>query len=393
MRITNVRVTHHESSAWGDFYEREAELHLVTAMAIYPKYKHPISTWRPPEGMCFVEVETDEGFTGIGWCEDYCQATSRMVEQHLSRFLIGADPLDKTLLWDQMFRASIPYGRKGAALYGISALDIALWDLVGKSCNQPVYQLLGGKVRDSIPTYASHLHYENEEDFCAEAADYVARGYRAMKMRFKWGPADGLEGMNRNVGLVKMLRETVGDSIDLMGDAYMGWTLEYAKRITRKLAPFDLKWIEEPLMPDELEAYMELTRSSPVPIAAGEHEFTRYGFDLLIRNKAVNIVQFDMGRVGGFTEAKRVCALATVAGLPVCTHAYGLPTLQFITSEPACLMAEHFPVPVWMREDQPEVGFFDGAPSPVNGMVSLSDEPGMGYRLNLPESSTGLARV
>ena len=86
-----------------------------------------------------------------------------MVEQHLSRFLIGADPLDKTLLWDQMFRASIPYGRKGAALYGISALDIALWDLVGKSCNQPVYQLLGGKVRDSIPTYASHLHYENEE--------------------------------------------------------------------------------------------------------------------------------------------------------------------------------------------------------------------------------------
>ena len=212
-------------------------------------------------------------------------------------------------------------------------------------------------------------------------------------MRFKWGPADGLEGMNRNVGLVKMLRETVGDSIDLMGDAYMGWTLEYAKRITRKLAPFDLKWIEEPLMPDELEAYMELTRSSPVPIAAGEHEFTRYGFDLLIRNKAVNIVQFDMGRVGGVTEAKRVCALATVAGLPVCTHAYGLPTLQFITSEPACLMAEHFPVPVWMREDQPEVGFFDGAPSPVNGMVSLSDEPGMGYRLNLPESSTGLARV
>ena len=105
--------------------------------------------------MCVVEVETDEGFTGIGWCEDYCEATSRMVEHHLSHFLIGADPHDRTVLWDQMFRASIPYGRKGAALYGISALDIALWDLAGKSCNQPVYQLLGGKVRDSIPAYAS----------------------------------------------------------------------------------------------------------------------------------------------------------------------------------------------------------------------------------------------
>ncbi len=287
-----------------------------------------------------------------------------------------------------MFRASIPYGRKGAALYGISALDIALWDLAGKACGQPVYQLLGGRVRDTIPAYASHLHYENAEDFCAEAADYVARGYRAMKMRFRWGPADGLEGMNRNVELVKMLRDTVGDSIELMGDAYMGWTLDYAQRIVRKLAPFDLKWIEEPLLPDDLEGYKELTKSSPVPIAAGEHEFTRYGFDLLIRNKAVNIVQFDMGRVGGFTEAKRVCAMAVAAGLPVCTHAYGLPTLQFAFAEPVCQMVEHFPVPVWMGDGQPEPEFFDGAPSPVNGVVTLGDQPGVGYKLKLPEDPT-----
>ena len=386
MRITNVKVTHHASSAWGDFCDREDELHLVTAMAAYPQYKHPISTWRAPEGTCVVEVETDEGLSDIGWCEDYCSATSQLVKHHLSRFLVGANPRDRTLLWDQMFRASIPYGRKGAALYGISALDIALWDLAGKACGQPVYQLLGGRVRDTIPAYASHLHYENAEDFCAEAADdYVARGYRAMKMRFRWGPTDGLEGMNRNVELVKMLRDTVGDSIELMGDAYMGWTLDYAKRITHKLAPFDMKWIEEPLLPDDLEAYKELTKSSPVPIAAGEHEFTRYGFDLLIRNKAVNIVQFDMGRVGGFSEAKRVCALAVAAGLPVCTHAYGLPTLQFAFAEPTCQMVEHFPVPVWMRDGQPETEFFDGAPSPVDGMVTLGDQPGVGYKLKLPE--------
>lgn len=387
MRITSVRVTHHAASAWGDFYDREDELHLVTAMAVYPQYRHPISTWRPPVGMCVVEVETDQGVSGIGWCEDYCRATSQLVEHHLSHFLVGADPRERTLLWDQMFRASIPYGRKGAALYGISALDIALWDLAAKLCNQPAYQLLGGRVRDSIPVYASHLHYENAEDFCAEAADYVVRGYRAMKMRFRWGPADGLEGMNRNVELVKVLRDTVGNTIELMGDAYMGWTLDYAKRITRKLAPFDLKWIEEPLLPDDLEGYKELTKSSPIPIAAGEHEFTRYGFDLLIRNKAVNIVQFDMGRVGGFTEARRVCVAASAAGLPVCTHAYGLPTLHFAFAEPACQMVEHFPVPIWMRDDQPEMEFFDGAPSPVNGMVTLGDQPGIGYNLRLPERS------
>ena len=384
MRITKVKASTFASSAWGDFYEREAELPLITLMSIYPEYKHPISTWRPAEGMCVVEIETDDGLTGIGWCEDYCEATSRIVNGHLSRLLVGADSRQITKLWDQMYRATIPYGRKGAALYGISAVDIALWDLMGKRRQEPVYQLLGGKVRDPIPAYASHLHYLDDDRFCAEAEDYVNQGYRAMKMRFQHGPADGVAGMNKDVELVKLLRNTVGDSIDIMADAYMGWTLEYAKRMTRKLAPYDLKWIEEPLLPDDLNGFMELSRTSPVPIATGEHEFTRYGFDLLIKNNAVDIVQFDMGRVGGFTEAKRVCALASAAGLPVCTHAYGLPTLHFVAAEPACLMAEYFPVPVWMKHEHAETEFFDGAPPPQGGNVTISDEPGMGYRFNFP---------
>ena len=154
-------------------------------------------------------------------------------------------------------------------------------------------------------------------------------------MRFPHGPADGLAGMNKNVEVVKMLRHTVGDSIDIMADAYMGWTLEYAQRIVRRLALYDLKWIEEPLLPDDLNGFIELTRASPVPIATGEHEFARWGFELLTRNKAMDIVQFDMGRVGGFTEAKRVASMASTAGLPVCTHAYGLPTLHFVSAEPA----------------------------------------------------------
>ena len=383
MRISGVRATSFQSSAWGDFSEREAELPLVTAMAIYPEYRHPISTWRPDEAMCIVEVETDDGLTGVGWCEDYCGATSRIVNGHLSRFLIGADPREITKLWDLMYRGSIPYGRKGAALYGISAIDIALWDLKGKQLHEPVYQLLGGKVRDPIPAYASHLHYLDEERFCAEAEDYVKQGYKAMKMRFPHGPADALPGMNKNVELVKLLRETVGDSIDIMADAYMGWTLDYGKRITRKLAPYDLKWIEEPLLPDDLDGFIELRRISPVPIATGEHEYTRYGFETLIRNRALDIVQFDMGRVGGFTEARRVCTLANTAGLPVCTHAYGLPTLHFVAAEPACLMAEYFPVPVWMKPEHSEAVFFDGAPIPRGGNVTVSDEPGVGFKFDL----------
>ena len=382
MRIVRVRATNFESSAWGDFCEREAELPLVTALSTYPEYKHPISTWRPAESMCIVEVETDDELTGIGWCEDYCGATSRIVNGHLSRFLIGADPCEITKIWDLMYRSSISYGRKGVALYGISAVDIALWDLRGQHLQKPVYQLLGGKVRDPIPAYASHLHYLDDDRFCAEAEDYVKQGYKAMKMRFPHGPADGLPGMNRNIDLVKLLRDTVGDSIEIMADAYMGWTLEYARRITHRLAPFDLKWIEEPLLPDDLYGFVELRRTSPVPIATGEHEYTRYGFEVLIKNSAIDIVQFDMARVGGITEARRVCTLASAAGLPVCTHAYGLPTLHFVAAEPGCMMAEYFPVPVWMKPEHAETEFFDGAPMPRGGNVTISDDPGMGYKFN-----------
>lgn len=381
MQIDKIRTHYFDSSIWGGFYDREAELPLVTAMAIYPEYKHPIVSWRPPVGMCVVEVEADNGLIGVGWCEDYCKAASQIVEQHLSRFLLGQDPFDVTRLWDQMYRSSLPYGRKGIALYGISALDIALWDLRGKHLGEPVYRLLGGKVRDRVPVYASHLHPVDPDKLCAEAQDYVHLGYRAMKMRFGHGPADGLKGLNRNVDQVRLLRETVGDEIDLMADAYMGWTVEYAQRIAPRLETYDLKWIEEPLLPDEINGYIELARTIGVPIAAGEHEYTRYGFEALIQNRAVSIVQFDLARVGGFTEARRVCSMASAASLPVCPHAYGLPTLHLVIAEPVCLMAEHFPVPVWMRDEEPLGQELFGAPSPIEGLVAVPDSPGIGVDL------------
>ena len=333
MKIARVRVTHIDMSFWGDFAARQDELRLVTLMAIHPQYRHPLSSWFPRDAMCVVEVQTDGGLVGTGWCEDYARATSAIIENHLTKLLVGADPLERSRLWDQMFRSTMPYGRKGAALYAISAVDIALWDLAGKHFGLPVYELLGGRARDPVPVYASHLHFTNEDEFVAEAIEYVRRGFKAMKMRFLHGPADGLAGLRRNVELVRMLRDAVGDDIDIMADAYMGWDLEYALRMCRALAPFDMKWVEEPLLPDQLREYAELRRASPVPIAAGEHETTRYGFAQIIEAKALDIIQFDIGRVGGFSEARKVCALAQAAGLPVYTHAYGMPTLHLATSD------------------------------------------------------------
>ena len=382
MKIARVRVTHFDMSFWGDFASRQDELRLVTLMAIYPRYRHPLSSWFPTDAMCVVEIETDSGLVGAGWCEDYAGATGAIVENHLSKLLVGADPRRRSQLWDQMYRSTMPYGRKGPALFAISAVDIALWDLAGQHASEPVFELLGGRTRDQIPIYASHLHFTNADEFTREAAEYVRRGFAAMKMRFLCGPADGVAGMARNVELVRLLRETVGDSVDIMADAYMGWDLEYALRMCRRLEPFEMKWIEEPLLPDQIREYAALRRQSPVPIAAGEHETTRYGFAQLIDAEALDVIQFDIGRVGGFSEARRVCALAQAAGLPVYTHAYGLPTLHLATSDRAIGMVEYFPVPVW--EDIEEAPHFDGAAVPENGFAALGDDPGLGATLSLP---------
>ena len=381
MKIARVKVTPVDSSFWGDFASRQDELKLVTLMAMYPEYRHPLSSWFPNDSMCVVEIETEDGLVGTGWCEDYCHTSSSIIDQHLNRFLIGSDPRSRSLLWDQMYRSTMPYGRKGPALYAISAIDIALWDLVGKHFGQPVHQLLGGRARGSIPIYASGLHFTNEDEFTREAAGYVSRGFKAMKMRFLHGPADGREGMKRNVELVELLRSTVGDDIDIMADAYMGWDLEYALRMCHALGPFDMKWVEEPLLPDQIRDYAALRRASPVPIAAGEHETTRYGFAQLIDAEALDIIQFDIGRVGGFSEAQRVCTLAQAAGLPVYPHAYGLPTLHLATSDSSIGMVEYFPVPAW--DEHEEAPLFDSAAIPLNGEITLGDEPGLGATLAL----------
>lgn len=382
MKIERVRVTYVDSSFWGAFSERQDLLEFAHPMAMYPGFRHPVSSWFPDVRLCVVEIQTSDGLVGTGWAEDYSGATSVIIDKHLNRFLIGADARNRDQIWDQMYRSTLPYGRKGPAMFAISAVDIALWDLVGKGFGQPVHQLLGGRSRDSISLYASALHFADEERFIAEATEYVRRGFGAMKMRFLHGPADGLKGLKRNVEIVELLRNTVGGEIDIMADAYMSWDLEYALRITRALATFDLRWIEEPLMPDQIRDYVKLRRDSPVPIAAGEHEATRYGFTQLIESQALDIIQFDMGRVGGFTEARKICTMAQVAGLPVFTHAYGLPAVQLATNQAVLGMVEYFPVPVW--EELDEVQHYDGSPVPVDGKVSVGDEPGLGATLTLP---------
>jgi L-alanine-DL-glutamate epimerase-like enolase superfamily enzyme len=265
----------------------------------------------------------------------------------------------------------------------ISAVDIALWDILGKSAKQPVYRLLGGKTKSQIPVYASRLYSIALEELAAEAQRYKKEGYKAMKLRFGWGPTDGAAGMRHNVELVRTVRQAVGEEVDVMADAYMGWTLDYAKRMLPLLEPFHLRWLEEPVIPDDIHGYSELKSRGLIPIAGGEHEFTLYGFRELLEARAVDYIQFDTNRVGGITQARKISALAEAHSVPVVPHAGQMHNYHVVMSSLNSPMAEYFPVV------DVEVGnelfwyIFEGEPKAKNGCIDLNDTvPGLGLSIN-----------
>jgi L-alanine-DL-glutamate epimerase-like enolase superfamily enzyme len=330
-------------------------------------------------GWLIVEIETDSGHSGIGNAALAPRVTKQIIDQYLKPLLLGRDPFDIEFLWQLMFRNTMAFGRKGIGMVAISAVDIALWDIVGKAACQPVFRLLGGRTKPKIPVYASRLYSQDLDDLAAEAEAYKKQGYKAMKLRFGWGPVDGAQGMQHNVDLLRTVRGVIGDGIDLMADAYMGWTLDYARRMLPLLEPFHLRWLEEPVIPDDVHGYAELKSLGRVPIAGGEHEFTLYGFRDLLEARAVDYIQFDTNRVGGISQARKVAALAEAHSVPVVPHAGQMHNFHIVMASYNSPMAEFFPVV------DVEVGnelfwyIFQGEPQPADGYIDLKNEvPGLG---------------
>jgi len=330
-----------------------------------------------------VEIVTDNGLVGLGNAALAPRASKEVIDIYLRPLLIGADPWDIEFLWQHMYRKTMAFGRKGIGMVAISAVDIALWDLLGHSAKQPVYRLLGGRTKPKIPVYASRLYSTPLEELAREAKRYKDEGYKAMKMRFGWGPTEGAEGIQKNVALVRTVRETVGDGVDIMADAYMGWNLDYAKRMIPLLEKYNLRWLEEPVIPDDIHGYAELKRFGRIPIAGGEHEQTIYGFRELIEARAVDYIQFDTNRVGGLTQARKIAALAEAHSIPVIPHAGQMHNYHVVMASLNSPMAEFFP-PVDV-----EVGnelfwyIFKGEPVPENGCIDLDENtPGLGLTVN-----------
>ena len=334
-------------------------------------------------GWVLVEIFTDSGLVGLGNAALSPLVTKTCIDTYLKPLLIGADPWDIEFLWQQMYRRTMAFGRKGVGMVAISAVDIALWDLLGKSAKQPVYRLLGGRTKQRIPVYASRLYSMPVDELRVEAQKYKDEGYKAMKFRMGWGPVDGAEGMQRNVELARTVREVVGDGVDIMADAYMGWTLDYAKRMLPLLEPFNLRWLEEPVIPDDTRGYKELKAYGRVPIAGGEHEFTVFGFRDLLEANALDYIQFDTNRVGGISQARKITAMAEAFQVPVIPHAGQMHNYHVVMASLNSPIAEFFP------KVDVEVGnelfwyIFDGEPVPVDGTIDLDENtPGLGLTVN-----------
>ncbi len=330
-----------------------------------------------------VEVVADSGHVGIGNAALAPRVTKQVIDLYLKPILVGKDPLDFEYLWQHMYRQTVAFGRKGIGMVAISAVDIALWDLAGKFLKQPVFRLLGGRTKAKIPVYASRLYSQPLDQLAAEAAQYKAQGFRAMKLRFGWGPTDGAAGMQRNIEVVDTVRKAIGDEIDVMADAYMGWTFDYARRMIPLLEPYHLRWMEEPVLPDDIEGYAALRALNIVPISGGEHEFTLLGIQTLIGAKAVDVIQCDTNRVGGFTQARKISALAEAHQIPVIPHAGQMHNFHLVMSSFNSPMAEYFP-PVDV-----EIGnelfwyIFKGEPQARDGFIELDETvPGLGISID-----------
>lgn len=350
---------------------------ITNPMSRYPKYSGSRASWgvaRVPS--VIVEIEDSEGRIGIGTSTGG-EAAAFIIEQHLALFIENQNVRNRSYLWDQMSRASIHYSRKGLGMHAISAVDIALWDLCGKTFDEPVFNLMGGRTKQRVPVYAT----TSRPDIAKQL------GFPGAKFPLRYGPTEGEAGLIANVEAVKHWRELLGSDFPLMLDCYMALDADYTVELAKRLAPYNLTWIEEALMPDEYASHARLAANlrsigCTAYFATGEHEYTHHGFQQLI-NAGVNLLQPDVMWMGGPTEFSKVVALASGQGISIVPHGCGVYGYYMAMSFTDISIAEFMMMSPKADKIEPNFGsMFKNEPLPKNGYIDLPDTPGFGLELN-----------
>ena len=368
---------------------REAEIGVDAQYQVNPLYVYDV--FRPPVyqdktaerksaplTQIYLRIRTDGGLDGLYGPID--REAAIVVQEQLRPFLLGKDPLAGEALWDQMYRSN-RHSRAGLFLMAISAVDNTLWDLRGRYFDTPVYRLLGGPTRESVEVYGSCLGYSLEPaKVRARALALQAEGYRAQKWFLAYGPGSGPEGMRKNVDLVRTLRETLGDTTDLMFDAYSGWDEAYALAWAKQVEQYRPRWIEEAAHPEKMESFAALRHGSAVPVASGEHFYGRWEVERYLRAGAVTVVQADPEWCGGISELVKVCSVASTHDAQVIPHGHSIhAALHVIASQSpmTCPLAEYL-----ILKMRSYYHFEKHPPLPVNARIALPETAGFGIELD-----------
>lgn len=343
-------------------------MRITNVRAIYPRYRQPLAGWRPHLWQIAVYIETDVGVTGWGYGGGG-EAALPIINSHFRQLLQGRtinSVADIGHIWDELYTASLPYGRKGVAIMAISGVDLALWDLLGKAEKVPVYALLGGKHKERVCAYATGI----------DSAWYADLGFTAHKFPHRWqdeADYDSAEALAANA------RTLFGPDATLMIDCYMSWDREVSLTMAERLQPYNLYWFEDLLTPDDLAGQAALRgQLNGALVAGGEHEFTHYGYREIANAGALDLWQPDITWCGGITAGLRIVKMAEEINIPVVPHRGGeVWGLHLIAATSCADLGEVLPGTQAVPIEQ----IWEGEPAVLNGYLTPNDAPGFGVAL------------
>lgn len=381
-QITDVELTQLEGH-----YEGEAGVNRqpqVNPLDVYDNLRPGPYSDKPggkksfPYKAIYLRIKTNSDLFGL--YGPFEKEAAIVVGEQLRGFLIGKDPLAGETLWDQMYRSN-RHSREGIFLMAISAVDNTLWDLRGRHYGVPVYRLLGGPTRETVECYASCLGFSLEPEAVRTRSKALqAEGYRFQKWFMAYGPGSGPDGMAKNVQLVQILRETLGDSTELMFDAYSGWDSSYALEWAHQVEKYRPRWIEEATHPEKIDGFVRLRQGTTIPIASGEHFYGRWEVERYLQAGAISVVQADPEWCGGISELRRIGTVASLHDVPVIPHGHSLhAALHLIASQSPMT----FPLAEYLINKMRTYYHFEkDPPKPTGGRFKLPGRPGFGIELD-----------
>lgn len=322
-------------------------------------------------GVLAVVLETDSDLVGESYLfalnRDRLPAFDAMINS-LAQFVVGQDPVYVEKIWQQMWLDCNPVGHKGVAICAMSALDTALWDLVGKRANMPLYQLFGA-CRDHVKAYASSGLWLSDtiDQLIARAHGFVEQGFLSIKMRL------GKENPSEDVARASALRQALGDDIEILADANQSLTVRGAMQLAHQLRDLNIGWLEEPVAAHDLQGHARVLQAIDIPLASGESEYTRFGMKDMLDRGAVDILMPDLQRIGGLSEMRKSAALAACYNIPISTHIFTEQSLSIAGSAANCISVEHVD---WFAP------LFVEKMAVVDGQIAMPQAPGLGFNFD-----------